>query len=160
MRHHRAPFVAYLVLAMAPFGVRGQDNTRAVAMRSLSPGDSVRLDGLRLGRVEGRFVNSNAAILTLASGASPLEIPFDAVEHLWVRGRATRKGALIGSLSGLVVGVVGGVLIASVACEPVDGGDCTAAEVAAVTGLLGAAAGTAIGFGVGFAIPEWRLRFP
>ena len=45
-------------------------------------------------------------------------------------------------------------------CEPIDGGDCTAAEVAAVTGLIGGAGGAAVGLGVGFAIPVWRLRFP
>ena len=160
MRHFLAPFVVFLVVAALPLGVLAQDSARAAVMRSIAPGDSVRLDAMRLGRVEGRFVASNAAILTLASHTIALEIPLDDVERLWVRGRATRKGALIGSIAGVVLGIVWGVAISEIACGPVDGGGCTAAEVAAVTGLLGAAGGAVIGFGIGFAVPTWRLRFP
>ena len=152
--------IAFLVVGTPPAGARGQDSGQAAAVGSVSVGDSVRLDASGLGRVEGRFVVSNSTSLTLDNHDGSLRVPFADLERLWIRGRATRKGALIGSVAGVVLGIMGGLLIGGVACEPIDGGDCTAAEVAAVTGLLGGVGGAAIGVGVGFAIPVWSLRFP
>jgi len=123
-------------------------------------GQHVRVDVSQIGRVEGRFLVANGTTLTLARDDVPIQIRLPDIERLWVRGRATRKGAFIGAGVGVLVGIVGGLLISSVACEPIDGGDCTAAEVAAVTGLLGGAGGAVVGAAVGFAIPTWRLRFP
>ncbi len=111
-------------------------------------------------RVEGQFVTATATTVTLTSHGVAAEVPLLDLERLWVRQRATGRGALIGAGFGVLVGVVGGLIISSVACEPVDGGDCTAAEVAALTGLLGGAGGAFIGAGIGFVIPVWRLRFP
>jgi hypothetical protein len=152
--------VAFLVIATPPSCLCGQGTGLAAAMRSLSAGDSVRLEAAGLGRVEGRFIASNGTAVTLASHAGSLKIPLGDLERLWVRGRATQRGALIGSIAGVVVGIAGGLAISGVACNPVDGGDCTALEVAAVTGLLGGAGGAVVGAGVGFAVPVWRLRFP
>ena len=152
--------IGLLVAAAQPASVLGQDGGRAEAVGSVSAGDSVRLDVAGLGQVEGRFVVSNSTTLTLASRGASTQVRLADLERLWVRGRATRNGAVIGSVAGLVVGIVGGLLISGVACDPVDGGDCTAAEVATVTGLLGGAGGAAVGAGIGFAIPVWRLRFP
>jgi len=126
----------------------------------LKPGQLLRVEGARLGRLEGRFVAVDASTLTLTRDSTPTEIRLPDVERLWVRGRATGRGALIGAGIGIVAGAAYGLLIGSIACEPVDGGDCTSAEVAAVMGLLGGAGGAAVGAGVGYAIPIWRLRFP
>jgi hypothetical protein len=110
--------------------------------------------------VEGQFVAANETIVTLSSHGATAQVPLLDLERLWVRQRATGRGALIGAGVGAVAGVIAGLLISSVACEPVDGGDCTAAEVAAVTGLVGGAGGGLIGAGVGSLIPVWRVRFP
>ena len=160
MPYRRAVGLALLTLAVVPPYADAQDTARAAAVRAITPGQYVRADIARLGRVEGQFVTANETIVTLTSHGASTQVPLLDLERLWVRRRATGRGALIGAAVGVVTGVVAGLAISSIACEPVDGGDCTAAEVAAVTGLLGGAGGGLIGAGVGSLIPIWRLRFP
>ena len=153
-------YFALLMLMGSPVGVPAQENDRSNVAQALRVGQQVRVDATQLGRIEGRLVAASSTTLTLARQNVPTQIGLPDIERLWVRGRATRKGTIIGAGVGTLVGIVGGLLISSLACEPIDGGDCTAAEVAAVTGLIGGAGGAAVGLGVGFAIPVWRLRFP
>jgi hypothetical protein len=159
-RRCRLPALVLLVLAISPYDAWGQDSSRVTALRSLKPGQLLRIEGTPLGRVEGRLLGASGTTLTLSRDSTPTEIRLPDIERLWVRGRATGKGALIGAGVGIVAGAAYGLLIGSVACEPVDGGDCTSAQVAAVMGLIGGAGGAAVGAGVGYAIPVWRLRFP
>lgn len=152
--------VMTLVIAGPPLAAQERDSARVAAVRSLEDGQRVRLDVARLGRLEGRFGFASDTTLTLRGQAEPTVVALRDVERLWTRGRRTGTGALVGAGVGLVAGAIYGFLIGGVACEPVDGGDCTRAEVAAVAGLLGGAAGAAVGAGVGYAVPVWRLRFP
>jgi hypothetical protein len=149
-----------LMLEPSPVGAQPRDSARRAAAHALQPGQRVRLDVARTGRVEGRFAVASDTSLILGLEDGTTEVRVLDIERLWVRRRATAKGALIGAGAGALAGVVFGILISTVACEPVDGGNCTAAEVAALTGLVGGAGGAAVGAGVGFAIPVWRLRFP
>ena len=153
--------IALLMAGSLPSSLRGQDSGQAAAVRLINADAPVRLDASGLGRVQGRFIGSNSTSLTLSTGGGDsVQVPLADLERLWTRGRATRKGALIGSVGGALLGIVGGLLISEVACNPTDGGDCTAAEVAAATGLLGGVGGAVLGAWVGFAIPVWSLRFP
>lgn len=152
--------LAVLLLAAAGSRAEGQDTARVTAVRALTPGQRIRVDLRRAGRDQGRFVAANDTAVTLTRDGVSAALPLADLERLWVRGRATARGALIGGGAGALVGIVYGLLISQVACEPVDGGDCTAAEVALLTGALGGAGGAVIGAGVGYAIPIWRLRFP
>ena len=152
--------VAFFLLVASAVGIQGQSIEQAAATDAITPGDSVRLELSTLVRVEGRFIVADATTLALASGGDAVQVAIPDIERLWVRGRHTRKGAWIGASAGALLGVVGGLLISRVACEPVDGGDCTAAEVAAVMGLVGGAGGAALGAGLGSVIPTWRLSFP
>jgi len=106
-------------------------------MRGLKPGQMLRVEGAALSRIEGRFLGVDGTTLTLSRDSTPTEIRLPDVERLWVRGRATGRDALMGACVGVVAGAAYGLLVGSIACEPVDGGDCTSAEVAAVMGLLG-----------------------
>jgi hypothetical protein len=160
MGYRLAIRLALLTLAAVHQSADAQNTARVAAVRTLTLGQYVRVDLSRDGRVEGQFVAVTDTTATLTRGGVTTEVPLRDLERLWVRQRATGRGALIGAGLGLLVGVVGGLLISSVACEPVDGGNCTATEVAAVTGLVGGAGGVFIGAGVGFVIPVWRLRFP
>ncbi|TFG47267.1 MAG: hypothetical protein E4H38_08500 [Gemmatimonadales bacterium] len=127
---------------------------------NLRAGQQVRIEVARVGRVEGRLVIADDSALTLDRSAGPVQVRLLDIERLWVRGHSAGKGATIGAVVGVLAGVAGGLLLSTVACEPVDGGDCTAAEVAVVTGVLGGAGGAIVGAGIGLAIPVWRLRFP
>jgi hypothetical protein len=154
------PALAALVLVGASASAQAPDSARAAVVHTLSFGTRVRLDLLHAGMVEGRFTRGTDTILTLVRHDESTSIRLRDIERLWVRGRATGTGALVGAGVGIVAGVVYGLLIGQVACEPVDGGDCTTAEVAALTGLIGGAGGALAGAGIGLAIPVWRLRFP
>jgi hypothetical protein len=152
--------LALLALAHGPVVAQSPDSGLVSAVRSLEPGTHVRLEASQVGRVQGRLLVVSDTTVTLARQEMPITVRLPDVERLWVRGRATGLGALIGTGVGVVAGAVFGALIGQVACEPVDGGDCTPVEVAAVTGLLGGAGGALLGAGIGFVIPKWRLRFP
>ncbi len=160
MPYRRAVIPALLTWAAVHLRADAQDTARAAAVRTITLGQFVRADIARLGRVEGRFVAANETTVTLTSQGATAQVPLLDLERLWVRKRATGRGALIGAALGVLAGVVGGLAIGSIACEPVDGGNCGAAEVATLTGLVGGAGGALIGAGVGSVIPVWRLRFP
>jgi len=160
MTRVRAACVVFLLLAALPMGARGQPVSLDAVVHALGAGDAIRLDVSRSGRVEGRFIVATATTLTLTSHDSRVLVPLPDIERLWVQARATRKGAVIGAGVGALIGIVGGLLIGGVACEPVDGGDCTPAQVAATVGILGGGGGAALGAGVGFAFLRWRPRFP
>ena len=148
--------IGSLLLALLPFGAQGQDANRAGAITDLEAGQRVRLDVERFGRVEGRFLMADEAAITFAVG-EPIRLPD--INRLWVRGRSTGRGAWIGALLGGAFGIWLGTEFAS-ACD-IDGEPCaTTLGGAAAFGLLFGAGGAALGTGIGFAIPTWRLRFP
>jgi len=136
------------------------DTARLAAVRALNVGQMVRLESSHAGLVEGRLDIATDLDITITRDTGEIRVAVPDVDRLWVRGHSTGRGALIGAGVGLAAGLVFGLLISSVACEPVDGGDCTTAEVMAVTGLVGVAGGAALGAGIGYAIPTWKLRFP
>jgi len=154
--------VALTLLLVAPghAGAQTQDTGRVAAVLALRLGQQVRVDLTGNRQVEGRLALGSDTSLTLIRHDVPAKVRLPDVERLWVRGRATGRGALLGAGVGTLAGVLYGLLISDVACEPVDGGDCSTLEVAAVAGLLGGAGGAAVGAGIGSVIPIWRLRFP
>ncbi len=122
-----------------------------VAAQALKVGQQVRLDVTRVGRVEGRFVLSSDTSVTLVQHELPTEVRLADVERLWVRGRATGTGALLGAGVGLLTGALYGLLVGEGVCG-IDA-DCTSAELAAAFGVVFGAGGAALGAGVGFVIP-------
>jgi hypothetical protein len=160
MTHYSLLVIAVLATAPARGSTQVPDSGRMAAVQTLKVGQHVRLAVSQVGRVEGSFMVANDNSITLAGRDSSSQYLLPGVEQLWVRGRATGKGALIGAGVGVLIGVVSGLIFSSVACEPIDGGNCTPAELAAVAGLLGGTGGALVGAGIGFAIPTWRLRFP
>lgn len=152
--------LALLLLAGAAVTADAQSGVLVAEAGAIDVGQRVRVEATRFGLLEGQFVSASHTDLVLRAEEETIEVRFHEIERLWVQGRSTRRGAILGASAGALFGVIGGLLIGSVACEPVDGGDCTKAEVAAVMGILGGAGGTVVGLGIGFAIPTWRLRFP
>jgi hypothetical protein len=67
---------------------------------------------------------------------------------------------MIGGAIAFTAGAVFGYVIGkNIACEPVDGGDCSPFEVAAVFGLIAGAGGAAVGALIGSQVTVARLRF-
>ena len=143
-----------LLLVVGPASLLSQVTIDSVASR-LHADQYVRLH-VRGGRhLEGRF-----AFYVVAPAGSQLSvadtlIQVVTVDSLWVRGRATKTGAIVGAV---VVGVPAAVFWAEV-CALITESDCTA--WGAVAGLTAGTAGVGalLGAAVGTAFPRWHLRY-
>src|SRR5215510_5775024 len=138
------------------------DSARAVMMAALgrvAPGTFLRVHMAGAGRVEGRVTAKSETALTFEAGSSVLLVPKSGINSVWARESRSSHGALVGILTG---GLIGGVLTVVVGSgEPfcgVDAGNCDPkgllfAKGALVGGSLGALLGAAFGSGH----HEWRL---
>ena len=143
-----------LFLIVAPAAIAAQATLDSVAAR-LHADQFVRLH-VRGGRhFEGRF-----AFYAVAPAGSQLSvadtlIQVETVDSLWVRGRATKTGAIVGAV---VVGVPAAVFWTGL-CSLILESDCTL--WGAVAGLTAASAGVGalVGAGIGTAFPRWHLRY-
>jgi hypothetical protein len=127
------------------------------AVRTLKPGQTVRIWVHGGDRIESRIRSLRAESLSLQLVGDSGAFDVAAIDSLWVRGTATRTGAIAGAA---VVGVASVAFWAALCQGLSDGrGGCT--EWGRVTGysLAGAGAGALIGAGVGALVPKWRLRY-
>jgi hypothetical protein len=127
------------------------------AVRTLKPGQTVRIRVHGGGRIESR-------IRSLQAGSLPLQLVGDsgafdiaAIDSLWVRGRATRTGAIAGAA---VVGVASIAFWAGLCTALNDGpGGCKEWGRVTAYSVAGAGVGALIGAGVGALHGKWRLRY-
>jgi hypothetical protein len=109
--------------------------------------------------VTGRLLALTSGVATLQTESGNRTASLASVDSIWVRGRATKTGAIVGLISGTVaLGIFGG-LVSDAFCEEAD---CSGAfaQGALVGGLMGAVSGGLLGAGIGALVPKWRLRFP
>jgi hypothetical protein len=127
------------------------------AVRTIKPGQTVRIRVHGGDRIESRIRSLRGESLALQLVGDSAAFDVAAIDSLWVRGRATRTGAIAGAA---VVGVASVVFWGGLCQGLSDGpGGCT--EWGRVTGysLVSAGAGALIGAGVGSLVPKWRLRY-
>ena len=109
-----------------------------------------------MGRASGRT-------LELLSPSGAREVPIEAVQSLWVRGRRTASGAKWGAIC---LGFFGAVVVPvfSTGYCAAWGSDCSNSSqvvgFVAVGAVGGGAIGALIGAGIGAASTEWHQRFP
>ena len=123
----------------------------------LSAGQRIRVRAADALRVEGVFVafeGQNMFLSTTQAGQAQ-RVPIDRLQALWVRKRATRKGAVIGGMTGAVLGLGVGAYGREYVLDPgeFDGGDLVAITV--VGAGLGAVPGALIGNLVRGWSPVW-----
>ena len=159
----RAFSVAGAMLIALPSHASAQESAdagRLAAVRGIDTGDYVRLQLESGPRVEGQLAVDNATSVTVSKDGVPVvEVPIPDIDGLWVRGRATGRGALIGGGVGLAAGVVFGLLIAEDFWALAEN-DGSTAGLALSTGAIGGVGGALLGGLIGFAIPRWSQRFP
>lgn len=116
-RTRRRSMTLALLVLLWPLDAAAQprDSSRVAAVRALTLGQQVRLDVTQLGQMEGQLAFRSDTSLTLLQNAGPTHVRVADVDRLWVRGRATGTGALIGGLVGLTAGAAYGFLIGEVA---------------------------------------------
>lgn len=109
-------------------------------------------------RVTGRLVALSAGAAQIEAVAGLRSVALAEVDSVWVRGRATRTGMLVGAVTGAIATGIFVGLVVSAVCEV----DCENAglEGGLVGFGIGAVGGALVGAAIGAAIPKWRLRFP
>jgi|SRR5687767_1707907 len=126
------------------------------ALRTLKPGDAVRIRMSGAERIESRLVSVQPSPLGLRLAEPGTVIDAGAIDSLWVRGRATR----IGTNTGAVVGGVMSFAFSAALCTGIAyGSGCHAWGTVAALGVGGAIGGALIGAGIGSRIPRWQLRY-
>jgi|SRR5947209_15114445 len=127
------------------------------AVRSLKPGQTIRIRVHAGDRIESRVRSLRAESLALQLLGDSAAFDVAAIDSLWVRGTATRTGAIAGAA---VVGVASVAFWAALCQGLSDGpGGCTEWGRVTAYSLAGAGVGALIGAGVGALLPKWRLRY-
>jgi hypothetical protein len=135
------------------------DADRLAAVRGIDTGDYVRLQTESGPRVEGQLAVNDATSVTVFRDEAPVvEVPIPDIDGLWVRGRRTGIGALIGGGIGIAFGVVAGHTIEQIHCGETD--SCGEIGSELLGGVVFGAGGALIGAGIGWLIPKWDQRFP
>jgi len=143
-----------LLLVVGPASLAAQATVDSVA-RDLPAGRYVRLHVRGAQRLEGRLSDSIAASAAFRLSGAATPIPFETVDSLWVRDRATKTGAIVGAV---VVGVPAAIFWVEV-CALITESDCTAWGAVAGLTVGTAGVGALLGAGVGTAFPWWHLRY-
>ncbi len=119
---------------------------------ALKPGQIVRVR-LRTGeRMESRVLSMDGDSLVLASPGSGV-LSARTIDSLWVKGRATGIGAILGA----AVAAVGSVVISAAVCESIrEDFPCGESGTAIAASIAG---GGALGAAIGSAVTKWRLRY-
>jgi hypothetical protein len=145
-----------LLCALGPLELQGQH--RADPIRSLEVGQLVKIRtlhrGVHIGRV--RRLESDTVHLWPQDGSA--RVAMAAIDQLWVRGTATKKGALIGGTLG---GVLGGLLLGYASYAVCDAAECAVDAGVALEGLAGGAAfGAITGAVFGAMMGQWHQEYP
>lgn len=154
-------FLITLMFALPSDGSAQAAPTRESSVDALEAGQRVRVRAADALSIEGVFLGLEGPDMLLRT--TPAEqaqhVPVDRLEALWVRKRATRKGAKIGAIAGGVLGVGFGILIGEVLCNDED---CQSPTVEPALGLgaLGAIAGAGTGALIGYLVRSWSPVWP
>jgi len=110
-------------------------------------------------RIEGRLLRATDRALTLADGEAERTLLLSRRDSVWVRGRATARGAVVGGLLGLALTGAAVALFYSV-CEEGTDSPCTGQEEFIPLGVVAVGGGALLGAAGGSLIPHWRRRYP
>ena len=121
----------------------------------LAAGQKVRVRAAGVLSVEGVFeaFEGHNMLLSTTQAGPEQRIPIDRVQAVWVQKRATRKGAVIGAITGGVF-FTGAMfyLTEYILDEP---GEGLRFPAVAFGGAVGAGLGAAVGTLIGYWLPEW-----
>jgi hypothetical protein len=149
----RIAFAFSSLLALSDLG--GQVPIES-SIETLKPGETVRIRMTGGETIESRLVSVQPEPLGLQLARPGTILDADAIDSLWVKGRATQAGTNIGALVG---GVLSFAFWAAVCTGVGYGSGCDAWGTVAALGVGGAIGGALIGAGIGSRVPRWQLRY-
>jgi hypothetical protein len=127
-------------------------------LRSFEPEVRLRIRTVNQGIHIGRLARVEGDTLYLTPERGSATVGIDAIDRLWVRGTASKKGATIGGVTGAVLGAVSFALLSYGIC---DAAECSVdGRVAVVGGVVIGAAGAVTGAVLGAMFGQWHLKFP
>ena len=153
----RLAVLASVLMVLIAKGLPAQTSSRSLDSASillLRPDRFVRIQLPEIGRIQGRVGFRTESEMVLQMDEKNRTVSLGSVDTLWVRGRRTKTGAIIGGLLGIGGGIFLGA-IANALCEYDCGGNYIVGGAA-----FGAVSGGVAGAIIGTAIPRWRRVFP
>lgn len=137
-------------------GQAGENSSaRQTFQHQLRSAQRIRLE-IPAGRIEGTYLKTDQDAVLLGNGEEH-RIPLAEVSALWVRGHATRTGAIAGGVFGGLAGAAFLNIISRVVCES---SSCHTAGNTLLGGALGAGGGALLGAAIGAVIPKWHRKYP
>ena len=151
--------LSLLLFVLLPAIASAQDlpARRDSAVARLNAGQQIRISAEGMQRFVGRAGVAANDTLDLAQDDAVRRIPILAIDTLWVRGRATRNGVIIG---GAMLGSFTAIFAAAwtASCETAT---CTSVPLAALGGfLMGGTVGATLGGFIGGAVRTWKRTYP
>ncbi len=145
---------AVVALAARASGQASPPDLRALSLRSLQVGRSVRITGRDIGTLSGPFVEVREGALWLRGQPANRNVPVAGIDSVWVARSHAATGALVGGLIGSVVGLVA---ISGKSCPLGDNGCLGGAYLESAGITLG---GLLVGALIGSGTKSWQLRYP
>ena len=140
-----------LLVQTSPLEGQGLDSASVLLLK---PDRFVRIQVPDLGRIQGKVGFISGPELYLVTGEGSRTISLAAADTLWIRGRQTTLGAVIGGVIGLGGGVFLGLLAQGI------GGAESSDNVVGPVALVGTAAGALVGAVAGATFRRWRRVHP
>ena len=158
MRH--AIIVALAMTTAAPLGAqRAIDSARSAAIERIPRGMFVRVE-IRDSVYTGKLVGHTRTDLVIRRHNETFAVPQTYLRSLsYSKGRATKKGAIIGGVTLGVPGALLGAIANSFMCSS-SNCDALAWQGAAMGALAGAGTGAVIGAGIGSMFVGWKQAWP
>jgi hypothetical protein len=146
-------YLMCIVLALSSVsGLLGQEPSTAL-FSTLKAGQVVRVRARAGERIVSRVVAVRGDSLVLSSEGAVVAFDPTTIDSLWLRGRATVVGAIVGAATG----ALGSVAVSSAVCHSIrEGFLCGESRTAVAWSTAG---GAALGAGIGYVVRTWRLRY-
>ena len=149
-------------VASAQLGSTLELEDRQAAVGRVPLGKIIRLRLSDGGRAAGPVLRWNSFAVTLGPYMGYAEqdtfVAIQSIDTLWLRGQATRRGAMYGGIAGLAFGVTVGSTAASLC--PTAGGTKACAQGAVTSAVAGLVVGGLLGAVIGSGTPDWRRLHP
>jgi hypothetical protein len=166
LRLAHLPLLLSAVLTLCAAGpVPAQGPETAASVGPLVPrlglpsGAVIRVAPVGGTRVEGPVLRATDGALVLWVAGREQTIPLHVGDSVWVRGRATKRGAITGGVLGLALtGAVVALFYST--CENGTDDPCTGQEGFVPLGILAGGGGVFVGAALGSLFPRWHRRQP
>jgi hypothetical protein len=143
-----------VALAGTAAGQTPAPDLRALSLRSLQAGRTIRISGREIGTLTGPVAGVHDGALWLGVEPAAHSVPLAVIDSVWVTRSHVATGAVVGALVGVAVGVA---VMSGKTCQLGDSA-CIVGGSFAITGFM--LGGSLVGIAIGSGAKSWQLRYP